>query len=274
MEPKNKAFKAISDFELPDEFRMFDATFLEKTILQRMNALGMSEWKNYLNLLNTIDNEKIILRGMLSNSHSLFFRHSLTFSVLEFISLPGFLIDLRNSKIRELRIWSSACAAGQEAYSLAILLEELKINSKIDFTYRIFASDQQAAQIKLAKDGLFSASALGNTSLSRIETWFTREKDGYRVSDALKKHINFSTFDLLDEQLYFPQESVYGEFNLVFCANLLFYYAPQYQQKILSKIRHVLLPNGCFVSGETEKGIVLKSGFVEKFPQSAIFRMK
>ncbi|KAF0128736.1 MAG: chemotaxis protein methyltransferase CheR [Bacteroidetes bacterium] len=274
MEHKNQPLRPFDVFKLPAEFQLFDGAFLERTIRLRMNSLAISDFEDYLSILITSEQEKAALFEMVSNSHSLFFRNSLTFSVLENISLPGFLIDLRSNKMKELRIWSTACASGQEVYSLAILLEELKLNSNIDFTYRIFASDHSETQIKLAKAGLFTNAALGNTTLKRIETWFTHEKHGYRIKSSLQNHIIFSTFDLLDEKLYFPQESVYGEFNLVICANLLFYYAPDYQQKILKKLRNVLLPNGCFVSGETERAIVAKNGFVEKYPQSAVYRMK
>lgn len=274
MEYKKPFVKFFDATSLPTYFQQFDVTFLERTVNQRMQSLHVSNWDSYLKLLLESAEEKSALENMLSNSHSLFFRNTLTFSVLEYISLPTMLLDLRSNKVKELRIWSTSCAAGQEAYSIAILLEELKKNSNIDFSYRIFATDLSEAQIELAKEGIYSASALGNTSLKRIETWFDSNRESYTIKKSLKENIVFSTFDLLNEQLNFPPESVFGEFNLVFCANILFYYAPQQQHSMLQKLRKVLVSNGCLVTGETERGLASKNGFVEKYQQSAIYRMK
>jgi chemotaxis methyl-accepting protein methylase len=173
---------------------------------------------------------------------------------------------------RELRIWSAACAAGQEAYSLAILLEELKSDYGNRFSYRIFATDQDESQVNAARNGQYHAVALNNLSLKRVGQWFTRKGETYTVKAELKKNMDFSVFDLFSENLSSPPGSIFGDFDLVFCANLLFYYKKEYRKIILEKTGKSLAAGGFLVLGEVEREILLNYGYKEVFPHSAVFR--
>lgn len=256
------------------DFSVYDSSFLQKMIEDQMKKSGLKNIDKYASLLETSEYEAQQLAEKLSNSFSMFFRNPYSFSVLEFIILPSLLIEMNSKKMNEIRIWSSACAAGQEVYSLAILLEELKQNSQIDFNYRIFASDRSDKQIELAKNGIYSEESLANVSLKRLKKWFTQENNSYKIDKSLQQNIEFSVFDLLNTKTNFPPESIYGAFNLILCSNLLFYYENASQQIILEKIKKSMAANASFLTGESERGIVSKSGFQEKFQQSAIYKLK
>lgn len=256
------------------DFSVYDRSFLHKMIEYQMKKTNVDNIDEYALLIENNDYEREQLVEKLSNSYSLFFRNPYTFSVMEFISLPSMLVELKGKKINELRIWSSACAAGQEVYSLAMLLEELKQNSTIDFKYRIFASDRSEKQIGLAKEGAYNEECLANVSLKRLNKWFTKENKMYKIDKSLQKNIEFSVFDLLDTKINFPSGSIFGAFNLILCSNILFYYDKTGQQIILDKMKKSMATDACFITGETERGIVSKSGFQEKFQQSAIFKLK
>jgi len=250
----------------------FDPAFLERSLRKRMAETGYSTPEEYYALLEYSTPERSTFIDSLQISYSEFFRNPLTFAVLEQIVLPSIMLKKSLSGHREIRVWSAACAGGQEAYSLAILLEELMQCSTGNGSYRIFATDRSEKQVLEAQRGLYVASALNGLSLKRTEGWFTRQGENYAVLPELKEHIEFSTFDLLNEERVCPPASIFGDFDLVVCANFLFYYKAEYRKTVLGKAHNALAKNGYLVSGETEREIVMKEQFLEVFPQSAIFQ--
>ena len=104
----------------------YDETFLNKSIQRRIAESYSNSVEEYFEILKDNNNECKSFINSLQISYSEFFRNSLTFAVLEHIIFPGIYIQMKNRKRKEMRIWSAACASGQESYSLAILLEELK----------------------------------------------------------------------------------------------------------------------------------------------------
>ncbi len=118
---------------LPDEERrihdillaQFDRTFLEKTVMSRMAALSVESRQVYFDRLAHDPAEADALRQALNISFSIFFRNPLAFALLEQQMLPALVAKQEKALPAEIRIWSAGCAAGQEAFSIAILLEEL-----------------------------------------------------------------------------------------------------------------------------------------------------
>jgi len=250
----------------------FDEDFLLTIIEKRINKTNLQSPDVYLKVLSSNPGEKEILLGMLQVGYSLFFRNTLTFATLEQIVLPALVLNTRTKVSNEIRIWSAACAAGQEAYSVAMLLEEIICGSNINFRYRIFATDLSEKILVEAQQGKYNSSSLKNMSMKRVERWFSKSGDYYTVVPDLKKNIDFSAFDLLDRTMGCPATSIFGSFDLVFCANILFYYQPKQQKNILEKIAKCLSLEGYIVTGEIEREILLKLGYTEISPHSAIFR--
>jgi chemotaxis protein methyltransferase CheR len=267
--------KHIADFLMRSygiDVSKYEDSFLNKSLQKRMAETYYSSAEEYFAFLEQSTRERTTFIDSLHISYSEFFRNPLTFAVLERIILPSIVLKNKNAKRKEIRIWSSACAGGQEAYSLAILLEELRNGETSKFTYRIFATDQCESQVNEAMKGHYDAAALKNMSLKRAGEWFTRQGDIYSIKPELKENIDFSVFDLFNEELSSPPASIIGDFDLVFCANLLFYYKNKYRRIILDKSVNSLTNGGYLISGETERDIVMKCNFPEVFPQSAIFQ--
>jgi chemotaxis protein methyltransferase CheR len=249
----------------------YDGLFLNRSLQKRIKATNCVSEGAYYTFLEQDEKEGANFMDSLNISYTDFFRNTLTFSALERIILPSIILNNANTRRKEIRIWSAACAAGQEAYSLAILLEELKNgNSKINF--RIFATDQDVAQINVAQDGMYPADALNNMSMKRADQWFIRQGNKYTVKPELKRNIDFSVFDLVCGQLSCPPASIFGDFDLVICANILYYYKPEHQKIIIEKAGNCLTNDGYLVTGETERDILIKNDYKEVFPQSAIFQ--
>lgn len=264
----------ISEFLLQShdvDISKYDEKFLEKSVLRRMTETYCTTEEAYLRYLQQSFVEGELFVHSLQISYTEFFRNSLTFSVLEKIVFPALLAKKSMSKNKEIRIWSTACASGQETYSLAMLLKELTKGVEDKINFRIFATDQSESQINEAKNGKYYKSALSNLSLKRMNDWFIKEGDAYCVKPELKENIDFSVFDLFNVDHSSPPNSIFGDFDIAICANLLFYYKPKFRTQIIKKITGCLSNDGFLMTGETERDILIKLGFSEIIPQSAIF---
>jgi chemotaxis protein methyltransferase CheR len=248
----------------------YDESFLEKTLEKRMAESHCGSETIYHDYLQQSHIEAQEYIRSLSVCYSEFFRNPLTFAVLERVVLPEIIYSKKNNNQHEVRIWSAACAAGQETYSIAMLLNEFTNDNKIKF--RIFATDQSELQIKYARNGVYKLSELSSLNVGRLNNWFTKNSNNYSIKPELKEHIEFSTFDLFSKEFSSPPASIFGDFDLIFCANLLFYYKPEFQKAILKKVKNCLSDDGFLVTGETEREILIKQNFKEAYLSSAIFK--
>jgi len=148
---------------------MLDDAFLAKSIEKRMQAIDCDSFDSYCSDLEKNHDEGKALRKCLRIHYSVFFRDPLIFALLERVILPMIMSNKTAGNHKELRIWSAGCAAGQEAYSIAMLLEEKKFGIYQKMKYRIFATDLDEAVLAKARSGVFSASALRNVSLDSAQ---------------------------------------------------------------------------------------------------------
>jgi chemotaxis protein methyltransferase CheR len=271
MRENNKTItKLLLDCEDLD-ISKYDESFLEKTVEKRMTECHCSSEKMYFDYLQQSHIEAQEYIRSLSVCYSEFFRNPLTFAVLERVVLPGIIYSKKKNKQHEVRIWTAACAAGQETYSIAMLLNEYTNDNEIKF--RIFATDQSEEQIEYAQKGVYKLSELSSLSVGRLANWFLTEGDNYFIKPELKEHIEFSTFDLFSKEFSSPPTSIFGDFDLIMCSNLLFYYKPEFQKVILKKVKNCLSNDGFLVTGETEREILMKHHFKEVYQSSAIFKI-
>lgn len=256
------------------DLSVFDSSFLKQTIASRMALISVESPDLYFAKLHDDLEELTELQRCLNNSYSEFFRNPITFAYLELVILPQLFEKKRTRNAGELRIWSSACAAGQEAYSLAMLCNEQAKTDLQRSAYRIFATDIATIELEFARKGEYPNEVLSKVTHKRVETYFQKQNDLYSIQPALKERIDFSVFDLLSENGTCPPASIYGNFDLVFCSNLLFYYQPKIRELILDKVGKTLAKGGYLVTGETERDILKEYGYREIFAHSAIFQKR
>jgi len=251
----------------------FDESFLLKSLNKRMIATSTATISGYREYLSEHEGEPEEFIRSLNITYSEFFRNPLTFAVLEQHVLPRLIDEKRESGSAEIRVWSAGCAAGQESYSVAILLDELLTAQKNPLSFRIFGTDISGECLATASRGVYDEAALQNIRLKHIHSCFESLNGMHSVAGRLKRRLEFSFYDLLDERSTSPPGSIYGDFDLIFCCNLLFYYTPEIRQVILNKVIHALSGGGYLVTGEAERAIVEEStGLIELFTMSAIFQ--
>ncbi|NTW96787.1 MAG: hypothetical protein HGB31_09240 [Erysipelotrichaceae bacterium] len=228
--------------------------FFKNTINDRQLKCGIKTVSEYINFLENDINEINALSQQLSNTTSQFFRDDLTFSLLEYTLLPHLIIQ--HDKKREIRVWSTACALGQEPYSVAILLEELQGKLGTIIPYRIFGTDISEYALTQAQKGIYDFNDVEKAKLKVVEHYFTKKDKSYFLNDSVKKHVHFSKLDLVDENSLHPIDGIYGGFDLIFCCNVLIYYQPKQQRLIIDKLIGALAVNGFLIIGEAERLLV------------------
>jgi len=234
---------------------VFEKVFLEKIIDTRMHETCQVEYLQYLTLLETSHEEAQKLNSALQITYSQFFRDSLTFANLENTVLAAIVNGY--SENYEIRIWSVGCSTGQEAYSVAILMSELSLQLGRNIRYRIIATDISEEALRIAREGRYCHGAMLNLKMKHIETYFEKKDNVYAISSDIKSHIVFINYDLLDKRTLNPPDSIYGDFNLILCCNLLIYFNRQSQRNSLEKLKRTLVPKGYLVVSEVEKSILI-----------------
>ena len=244
---------AIIKKNLGMDISVYDQTFLIRMLDKRKAEVGIDQTADFSIMLknNLAENEAFL--QSLSIHYTEFFREPLTYAFLEKVVLPGIS---RAKQGQELRIWSAGCSYGQEPYSLAMLLDNLCYANKKEIGYRIFATDLSEKALIIASSGKYHQDSVQNLKLNQLNRFFIKQENSYTIIPNLRKHIDFSFYDLLDRATCNPPESIYGDFDIVMCSNLLFYYNQECQKIIINKLLKTLAPGGLLITGEVEKACV------------------
>ena len=234
----------------------YDVAFLARSLAKRVAGTGAMSASDYLRRLVEDRSEADGFFDFLNITYSDFFRSPLTFGHLEQLLLPNLFLEVARAGRAELRVWVAGCAAGQEAWSVAMLLEDLAAARGHSLPFRIIATDISEAGLALARAGTYDQRAMQNVRLRHLREYFLKKGETYTVGPLLRSHVEFSRYDLLDERSICPPTSLYGDFDLILCCNLLFYYRADHLQRILDKLCRALAPDGYFVTGEAEREAV------------------
>jgi chemotaxis protein methyltransferase CheR len=181
----------------------------------------------------------------LATSVSGFFRDPALFERFATQTLPRLLGD--RAEARYLRIWCAACAAGQEAYSIAMLVAEARLKGVLEgWTIEIVATDFNTALVERAEAGLYSEAEMQGVSEERRATHFIPDGDDWRIRDAVRAMTGFRVFNLLD-----PCDGL-GCFDAVFSRNVLIYFDAETAVAVLGRITKILAPGGVLMLGVGE----------------------
>lgn len=249
----------------------YSPSFLESAVEKRRLAGHLAQDASNCERLRKDPAEADIFYRSLRVTFSRFFRDPMTFALLEQVLFPE--IMARKAGGSEIRIWSAGCASGQEPYSLAMLLSDQAAETGKDIRYRIFATDIDDASLVAGKLGVYSREAVAQVQAGRLARYFSSSGSAYTINPDLRQHIVFSVHDLLDRSSAHPPESIYGDFDLVMCSNVLLYYSLPQKRILLDKLQRSIAPNGYLVTGETEKSAVKNiAGLRMVVPETAIFK--
>jgi two-component system CheB/CheR fusion protein len=231
---------------LQDEFGIDFTHYKPSTVTRRIErrlALARSQdIDEYVRRLRSERDELDVLYRDLLIEVTRFFRDELAFTVLETQVLPELL--RREPREGPLRLWIAGCATGEEAYSFAILLQDLM--SKLgERPAKIFATDVHRGSLDHATRGIYAAEAVRGVSADRLERYFIKHGEGYQVVPELRQMVVFAQHNVI-------KDAPFTRVDLVSCRNLLIYLQPAAQQKVLSLFHFALNRNGVLLLGPSE----------------------
>ena len=172
-----------------------------------------------------------------------FFRDSKSIEALATSVLPR--IVERKKEGDHLRVWIAGCATGEEAYSLAILLNESLEPIITPQQIQIFATDLDAEAIAIARDGYYSLAEVADVSPERLRRFFVKEHEGYRIRRELRETILFAVHNVI-------KDPPFSHLDLVSCRNLLIYLNRAAQARVLEVMHFALNPGGHLFLGASE----------------------
>lgn len=225
---------------------------LERRINKRLSKTVHDSYQEYFEYLKQHDEELTNLLDVLTINVSSFFRDTLVFNYLGKKVIPAIILNKINQKDQTIRIWSAGCATGEEPYSIAIMLHEYFEKESLSFDVSIFATDIDQKTLEQAHQAKYSVESVEDVSINRINTHFYKDNGIYQLSSQIRGMVNFSHFDLLSTKHFSPPESVFGEFDLILCRNVLIYFEIPFQKIIYDKITKSLANRGYLVLGESE----------------------
>lgn len=256
------------------DFRQYKTSLLKRRLERRLTATGSASYQNYAGILDAHPEEYNKLFDDLTINVSHFFRNPLTFEFIYKVVLPEIIEFKQRSMDNMIRIWSAGCAHGEEPYSTAILLLELLGEKWKNYNITIYATDIDTKALDNAKIGKYSEESVVEVKKGILDRYFHFDGD-YRIKEHVKELVDFSYHDLTSEKFIAPTKSVFINFDLILCRNVLIYFSIPLQKKVFSNFKNDLNKNGYLVLGEA--GTLpdyLKSDFVCIDNLSRIYQKK
>jgi two-component system, chemotaxis family, CheB/CheR fusion protein len=223
------------------DFRQYKRATLLRRIQRRLQVEQLSSIDAYLKLLRTDPSRRDQLVRDLLVGVTEFFRDAEAFEALATLVLQ----PLVAKGPPEIRIWVPGCATGEEAYSIAILLAEACDATQQRPRAQIFATDLDERALEHARAGRYGASIEPAVGAERLARFFSREGEEYAVGDRIRGMCIFSQHDLL-------RDPPFSRLDLVSCKNLLIYFQPDLQQRVLDLFHYALADGGHLVLGPSE----------------------
>lgn len=247
------------------DFSLYKRSTISRRLQRRMAVCQVQNIGKYLALLRENSEEVLALFRDLLIGVTHFFRDPRAFQVLESEVIPKLLSG--KAPRSPIRIWVPGCSTGEEAYSIAILLQEYFEKQEESCPVQIFATDIDGRAIAKARAGFYPAKIVGDISKERLSRFFVREQDGsgYRILKTIRDMLVFSEQDLV-------AHPPFSRLDLISCRNLLIYLSQDLQKRVMPLFHYALNSRGYLFLGPSETVGELSSYFTILDRQAKIFQ--
>jgi two-component system CheB/CheR fusion protein len=225
------------------DFSEYKKTTIHRRIERRMNVCQTEKLEEYVHYLQRHAEEVNALFHELLIGVTSFFREPEAFDALK-----SSLIPLLQEKPRgyTLRAWVPGCASGEEAYSVAIVLNEAIEATNQHCHLQIFATDIDEQGIEKGRNGVYPASIAADVGPERLRRFFVQEENNtYRIQPNIREAIVFAPQNII-------KDPPFTNLDLVSCRNLLIYLEAPLQKKLLPLLHYSLKPGGLLFLGGSE----------------------
>lgn len=227
------------------DFSLYKKNTVIRRVERRMAVHQLTTIEGYVRYLQENSQEIDLLFKELLIGVTNFFRDAQAYEALMEKGLQKMLEGKKKGDA--LRVWIPGCSTGEEAYSAAITLVEYleKIKRKEDFTVQVFATDIDKDAIDKARLGTYPANIAADVSEERLQRYFVKEDLFYRIRKEIREMVVFAPHDIIIDPPF-------TKLDLLCCRNLLIYFNPDLQKKLIPLFHYALNPGGILFLGSSE----------------------
>lgn len=223
---------------------------LESRVRSRLVARGFSSFTAYArHLQNEHDPDEMthLLNAVTINETS-FFRHAAQFEALRETYVPELIEARQEAGQKTVRLWSAACSAGDEPYSLAILIKESIEPRFPHMEFQIIGTDINTEVLEEARAGQYRKRAVRNVPKKHLEKYFRKTGDTFALRSSIREMVTFDTLNLGDSR----DMRRMRDFDVIMCANVLIYFDRAQKKRVLRLLHRALRPGGYLLVGGSE----------------------
>jgi two-component system, chemotaxis family, CheB/CheR fusion protein len=227
------------------DFSQYKHNTIKRRVERRMAVHQIADLDGYVRFLQQTPGEvEALFRDLLIGVTN-FFRDPEVFTELESTVIPRLFDDKPAGT--PVRVWICGCSTGEEAYSIAILLQEQMDKLRRSYQLQIFATDIDNRAIDQARSGLYPSSIAADITPERLARFFTPEADGsaFRINKGIRDLLVFSEQDVI-------KDPPFSKLDLISCRNLLIYLNSDLQKRLIPLFHYALNPNGILFLGTSE----------------------
>jgi len=246
------------------DFRRYKRATVLRRLERRLQVNGIPDLAAYRDFLHLHPEEtRLLLEDMLiSVTH--FFRDTEAFEALQREVMPALFAN-RQGDGDSVRVWAPGVATGEEAYSLAMLLEEACAASDSQAPFQLFATDIDEKAIAVARAGVYPETIITDVSPERLRQFFTKDQSHFRVKKKLRERVLFALHNVLSDPPF-------SRLDLVCCRNLMIYLDREAQAEALRTFHFALRPGGYLFLGSSESADLASKFFTVVDKKHRIYR--
>lgn len=222
---------------------------LEKRLSRRLSALNIStfrEYYQYLKYNRKKDQELMDIMDILTTNETYFFRESFQLKAFTEEIIPELIKSKQHTGNRTLRIWSAGCSTGEEAYTIAMLLHDIR--ELRDWKVEIIGTDISQRVLQHARRAVYGKSSFRATDEEYIRRFFVEQEDGLKVCDEIKSLVSISHLNLFDTN----RMVMLGKMDLIFCRNVIIYFDIAAKKRVIESYFNSLIEGGFLLLGHSE----------------------
>jgi len=224
------------------DFTGYKRPSLARRIEKRLEARKVPDYDEYRTLLEKDPDEFVDLFNTILINVTAFFRDEFAWDYLRDVVVPR-LLDARDDE--QLRIWSTGCATGEEAFSLAIVFAEALGGEDFKRRVKIYATDVDADALSFGRHATFSPKQIKPVPEELRKKYFVRENHSYAFRGELRRTVIFGRHDLI-------QDPPISRIDLLVSRNTLMYFTPEVQSRVLANFHFALRDDGYLFLGKSE----------------------
>lgn len=227
------------------DFSLYKRSTIMRRIERRMSLHQLTQMDDYVRFLQENPSEIEILAKEMLIGVTQFFRDPEAWASLQKDVLQRIIQSKPENST--LRAWVVGCSTGEEAYTLAMVLQECldDLGKSGDLQFQIFATDTDSDAIDVARTGKYPSNIGMDVTPERLERFFIKKDETYQISQKLRDRVTFAQHNVI-------RDPPFAHLDILSCRNLLIYFSPELQKKLIQLFHYALDPDGILILGTSE----------------------